>query len=86
MKTFVNHLIVIPFNSPQIDALHPAGWIVYAVFVLATFLILKIINMRLHKSLGEDPIPEEEEAQQEEEEGEGEETDVAEKNEKDKEC
>ena len=54
-------------------------------------MILKVINMRLHKSLGEDPVPEEEENEQDEGEGEtegesegqGKETNVAEK---DKEC
>ena len=83
---------VIIFSSrlfSQIDATHPAGWVVYGVFVLGTFLTLKIINMRLHKSLGEDPIPEEEPSQQEEGEGE-EEADEGEadkeKSDKDKEC
>lgn len=46
--------------------------------------------MRLHKSLGEDPVPEEEvnEGEQEtegEDEGQGKETNAAEKNDKDKE-
>ena len=85
---------VIIFSSrlfSQIDATHPAGWVVYGVFVLGTFLTLKIINMRLHKSLGEDPIPEEERSQQEEGEGEeeadeGEADKEKEKSDKDKEC
>ena len=67
--------------------MHPAGWVVYAVFVLSTFLILKIINMRLHKSLGEDPVPEEEEEEEEnQEEGEGEGEEATAKSEKEKEC
>lgn len=62
------------------------------MFVLGTFLTLKIINMRLHKSLGEDPVPEEEEPSQEEEEGEreeekdGGEASKEEKSDKDKDC
>ena len=71
-------------HLPQIDAMHPAGWVVYSVFVLGTFLILKVINMRLHKSLGTDPVPEEEEEEdQQREEGEGE---GDEETDKEKEC
>lgn len=70
----------------QIDATHPAGWTVYAVFILSTFLILKVINMRLHKSLGKDPEPEEEEQEEEREGAEGEEGEETEKSDKDKEC
>lgn len=73
--------------------MHPAGWVVYSVFVLATFLILKVINMRLHLSLGTDPVPEEEEQDQEEDavvEGEGEGAKLGgedtEKSDKEKEC
>lgn len=72
--------------------MHPAGWVVYSVFILVTFLILKVINMRLHKSLGTDPVPEEEEQEEEEDagaagdEGEGQGGEANEKSEKEKEC
>lgn len=55
------------------------GWFVYSLVILVTFTILKVINLRLHSSLGSDPIEEPEEEQsdsdKEEEEGEGEEKD-----------
>ena len=44
---------------------HWAGWIVYGIVVLTTFLVIKTVNFRLHRAL--DMNPEEEE----EEEGEG---------------
>ena len=52
----------------QIRTDHWSGWFTYAMIVLATFLILKIVNTRLHHSLGTDPVPEEEESKKEEEE------------------
>ena len=56
----------------QVDAGHWAGWMVYSLIILATFLTLKIINYRLHRDLGADPVPEEEEEEdKEKEEGEG---------------
>ena len=42
----------------QANGSHPAGWVVYAVFVLLTFSILKWYNFLLHKALGSDPEPE----------------------------
>ena len=72
--------------------MNPAGWVVYSIFVLGTFLILKVINMRLHLSLGTDPVPEEEEEEQEdtavgdEGEGEGQGGEANEKSEKAQDC
>ncbi len=34
------------------------GWFVYALITLVAFLVLKIVNIRLHLSLGSDPLPE----------------------------
>ena len=61
--------------SLQIDPSHFAGWLVYGLFVLASFIVLKLYNLRLHKSLGTDPEPElePEKEEEEEEEDEGEE-------------
>lgn len=33
------------------------GWLVYSVVALVAFLTLKIVNIRLHQSLGNDPPP-----------------------------
>ena len=65
----VNSLLPLPLL--QVDAGYWAGWLVYSLVILATFLTLKIINYRLHRDLGADPVPEEEE-EEEKEEGEGE--------------
>ena len=43
---------------PQANGVHPAGWVVYAVYILVTFSILKWYNYCLHKALGSDPEPE----------------------------
>ena len=38
----------------------------YSLLILITFLVLKVVNTRLHRSLGSDPVPEEEEQEEEE--------------------
>ena len=45
----------------------------YSLIIGFTFMVLKIINFRLHHSLGSDPVPEElvKEKEEEEEEEEG---------------
>ena len=50
--------------SLQIRVAHWSGWFTYSVIVVTTFLILKVVNTRLHQSLGNDPIPEEEPEQE----------------------
>ena len=45
----------------QVDVKHWAGWTAYTIFIFGTFLTLKIINYRLHRALGIDPVVEEEE-------------------------
>ena len=59
----------------QIDSRHWAGWLAYSLFVLLSFIVMKVVNLRLHLSLGTDPIPEPEKEEESEEgsEGEGEE-------------
>lgn len=52
----------LPHHPPslyvQIDPNHWAGWFVYTLFILVSFIIFKVVNIRLHLSLGTDPVPE----------------------------
>ena len=45
----------------QINSDHWSGWFVYSVLVVFSFIILKIVNSRLHLSLGTNPSTEEDE-------------------------
>ena len=56
----------------------------YAIFIFATFLVLKIVNFRLHKSLDTNPEEEEEEEQQPSSEGEQDVGDDGEKGDREK--
>ena len=47
------------------------GWALYSIFILATFLVIKTVNFRLHKALDMNPEEDEEEEEEEEEEGGG---------------
>lgn len=51
--------IFLPFSVFHIRPLHWSGWFTYSLVVGITFLVLKIVNTRLHLSLGSDPVPEE---------------------------
>ncbi len=56
----VNHIIIILtllVLYVQVAATNWIGWLVYGITTLVAFLTLKIVNIRLHQSLGNDPPP-----------------------------
>jgi len=67
LSVVVERLIMLDFVFSQINSLHWAGWLVYSLFVLFSFIVMKVVNLRLHLSLGTDPVPEPEKEEESEE-------------------
>ena len=62
----------------QVNVSSWVGWFVYSLIIMFLFMVLKIVNFRIHQSLGSDPVPDppkEEEEEEEERGGEGKEKD-----------
>ena len=64
---YLYFLFALLFNV-QVNASFWVGWFLYSLIIVVTFMVLKIINFRLHYCLGSDPIPEEMTVKVEEEE------------------